>query len=162
MKISQWKLKELLSYDPFSGEFHWLKPVNKSMIGKRAGCINSTGRRQIQIGGVLYKEHRLAWLYMKGELPDRDIDHIDRNPLNNQIDNLRLVTKAQNSLNRGKPRTNNPAKGVRFNETKGKWRCYGTYQKRSIYIGYFEDLELAILVSEAFREKYHGEFCCQA
>ncbi len=161
MKISQLELKELLSYDPSSGEFYWIKPSNNRMVGKRAGSINSTGRRHIKIGDYFYKEHRLAWLYMHGSMPESDIDHIDRNPLNNRIQNLRLATKAQNSLNRGKPRTSNPAKGVRFVEAKGKWRCYGTYKKRSIHIGYFDDLELATLVSEVFREKFHGDYFSQ-
>lgn len=161
MPLSPLTLKDLMRYCPQTGVFIWVKPANSRMCGRRAGTVNSSGRRQIKIGDKFYKEHRLAWLYVYGEFPKGDLDHIDRNPLNNRISNLRLATKSQNSLNRGKPRhCSNPVKGVRFIAEKGKWRSYGNFQKKSVHIGYFDDLELAALVSSEFRDKYHGNFAC--
>ncbi len=162
MTISQQELKNILSYDPEMGQFTWINPSNKRMTGKRAGSVNSAGRRHIKIGSKYYKEHRLAWLYVHGYMPVEDIDHIDRNPLNNRIHNLRRATKTQNCYNREKPnRGRNPAKGVCLEPRSGNWVSYGSYQKKRIHIGTFESMELAALVSSEFREKYHGEFKCQ-
>lgn len=163
MTISQDELKNVLSYCPFRGEFTWINPSNNRMTGKRAGSVSSTGRRHIKIGNKFYKEHRLAWLYVYGVMPGMDIDHIDRNPLNNRIQNLRLATKTQNCYNREKPsRGHNSVKGVQFEPRSGNWVSYGSYQKKRIHIGTFESIELAELVSSEFREKYHGDFKCQA
>lgn len=152
----------MLSYDPDSGQFIWINPSSVRMTGKRAGTVNNLGRRQIKVKGKIYKEHRLAWLYVYGEFPALDIDHIDRNPLNNRIHNLRLATKTQNCYNREKPaRGYNPVKGVQFEPRSGNWVSYGSHQKKRIHIGTFENIELAELVSSEFREKYHGEFKCQ-
>lgn len=163
MPITQKEIKRLLHYDQGTGFFTWISPTNRGVkAGSRAGTINGAGYRQIGIRGKIYREHRLAWLYMHGEMPKTDIDHLDRNPLNNRIENLRLSTRTENQYNRKKPSGGkNPVKGVRFESKNGKWMVSGRAKKKTVWLGYFDDLELAELVISAFREKYHGPFSCQ-
>lgn len=100
--LTQQLLKEILHYDPKTGVFTWKhNPGNKNLTGRVAGC-NSKGYRVIGLLGVLYYEHRLAWLYVHGEWPVGQIDHRDTNRSSNRIKNLRDATVSQNQHNRTK------------------------------------------------------------
>ena len=77
-------------------------------IGKPAGCIDATtGYRSIMIKGKHYKAHRLIYQMFNEQwditdtTPDNSIDHADRDPRNNNIDNLRVATNSQNKANSG-------------------------------------------------------------
>lgn len=96
------RLRELLDYDPLTGVFTWRQRTsNRVVVGQVAGCVNKTlGRLTIRIDGELNYAYRLAWLYVHGEWPTMKIDHKDRDPLNNRLDNLRLADDQQNSQNR--------------------------------------------------------------
>ena len=59
---------------------------------KQAGYINSDGYRSITIDGREYFAHDLVWLYMTGELPKGEVEHINRNNDDNRWCNL--TTKA--------------------------------------------------------------------
>lgn len=162
MELKQHELKSRLHYDPSTGIFTWLSNARKDLRGKRAGTVNDQGRRHIGIKGKIYKEHRLAWLYVHGYMPVGEIDHIDRNQANNKISNLREVTRSQNLYNRPKPnRGNSPCKCVSYEPRGNKWVSYGSLNGRRVYLGSFSDLELADLVSQEFRDKHHGEFACK-
>lgn len=93
-----------------------------------------------------------------GYLP-KSVDHIDGDRTNNRIENLRSVTHAQNSLNRKTP-TNNKSgfKNVYWDKMFKKWVVNLNVNKKKIIIGKFDDLELAGLVAEEARDKYHGEY----
>jgi hypothetical protein len=97
------KVRDLLDYDPETGEFVWLKGKTS---GKVAGCVAKDGYWLIVINRRLYYAHRLAWLHVHGEWPHRHIDHRDGDRRNNRIDNLRPATVAENAQNRVAYRTN--------------------------------------------------------
>lgn len=83
--------------DIFSGRYHNQKNVSK---GDVAGGIGNSGYYQVRVSGRLTLVHRVIWELLNGEIPDgMFIDHIDQNKLNNDIQNLRLVTKAGNNRN---------------------------------------------------------------
>jgi hypothetical protein len=72
-------LKEVLDYEPTSGNFTWLKATNNRIkVGGVAGCINKVnGYRVIRINGRNYQAHRLAFLYIEGKFPTDDTDHVN-------------------------------------------------------------------------------------
>jgi hypothetical protein len=69
--------------------------------GTIAGWVRKDGYRIVPIQGRPYRNSHLVWLWYNGTLPDSnlEVDHIDRNPRNDNITNLRLATRSQNSGN---------------------------------------------------------------
>src|ERR1019366_3461065 len=94
------RLKELLSYDRNTGKFIRLKTRGPYVAGSVAGTVSDLGYRSIFIDGRIYKEHRLVWLYITDKWPAWEIDHINRDPSDNRIENLREATPSQNMPNR--------------------------------------------------------------
>ncbi len=95
--ISSSHLKELLDYDPATGDFIWKPrdPINAKVrswntlnAGKLAGSIQPNGRRYIGIGGKVIQASRLAWLYMTGSYPAHRIGHRDGDLANDAFSNL--------------------------------------------------------------------------
>jgi len=140
--ISQDRLKEVLSYDAGTGIFIWLQGVCK---GKIAGCTRRDKYVVIRLDWKLHLVHRLAWLYVHGEFPDFYIDHIDGNPNNNKISNLREATQSANMQNQRKLRKDSTSgyTGVSFDKRVGKWESYIQVEKKKIRLGHFNSLELA-------------------
>lgn len=96
------RLRELLSYDPETGEFRWRKGYSsRSRItaGSVAGSPDTKGYIIITIGCLRYKAHRLAWLYMEGQWPKGNLDHINHEPSDNRRNNLREATYSGNRVN---------------------------------------------------------------
>lgn len=96
---SQETLRGLFSYQ--EGEFRWLNSKGRAKAGSIAGSRRKRdGRNEIRINKVIYLASRLAWVYVHGEDPgELIVDHIDRNPKNDRIENLRLLTQEGNMQN---------------------------------------------------------------
>lgn len=153
-------LRELFEYDPTTGVFTRLvyrSPNAKP--GDIAGTPGKDGYVQIQIDGKLYKAHRLAWLYVKGEWPPHGVDHRDTIKSNNAWINLRAATPAQNAGNCG-PRTSNTSgyKGVCRIKKNGKWMAQIQIGGRFNFLGYFETAEQAHAAYCVAAELHFGEF----
>lgn len=99
-------------------------------------------------------------VYMHHLIAGKWHDHIDGNGLNNRRSNLRPATVAQNSRNTVRVRSpsNSGYRGVSASRTAGKWIAAVRVMYKSIYLGTFDDLELAAFVASEARIKYHGEF----
>jgi hypothetical protein len=146
--LTQERLKELLHYDQDTGVFTWLiSPRNNVKSGKQAGTYDRKGYLKILYKRKLYMGHWLAWLYVYGKFPDNEIDHINGNPSDNTILNLRDVTRKQNMENK-KVYSNSKSgySGVTWHSRDKKWNVrIGHYGKR-ISLGYFDNLSDAIAV----------------
>ena len=138
--ISQKELKNRLHYDKDNGVFTWIKPVRYGLIGKRAGMIRHTGYRSIVIRRQPYSAHRLAFLWMIGEFPDSDIDHINHIKDDNSYKNLRVVSRIENCRNASLS-TNNTSgvNGVSFHKVSQKWMAYINVDNKRNHLGLFED-----------------------
>lgn len=89
-----------------------------------------------------------------------EVDHIDGDPLNNARDNLRIVSRKANCLNRGKRSNGVSSKylGVTFNKEKGKYCVKIKHEGRNLFGGYFSDEKEAALKYNELASKYHGEY----
>jgi hypothetical protein len=128
--------------------------------GKEIGCWN-VGYRYATVLGRAYPVHHLVWLLNHGELPPDgyDIDHKDMDRSNNNVDNLRLATRSQNMLNMCCHKDSKTGiKGVSWRSDTKKWTVRVTVDGAYKSFGSYDDLELAELVAQEAREKYHGDF----
>ena len=145
--LTQDRLKELLSYDPKTGNFIWLKQIYNGVgVGDIAGSITLDGYRAIGIDSKIHQAHRLVWLYCYGYMPEYGIDHIDRNPLNNRIENLREVSNQCNQRNTGNWNTNKSGvKGVCWVMRENKWHAQIVVMGKQKNLGYYKDFNEAVL-----------------
>ncbi len=98
--LTQSRLKEVLSYDPETGVFVWIKVLNARVpLLSVAGSPQNRGYLCIGIDNKRYLSHRLAWLYVTGEFPKQYIDHANGIKTDNRFANLRDVSRFQNMQN---------------------------------------------------------------
>lgn len=156
--ITQEELKKVIHYDPESGVFTRLITTNaKAKVGDIAGSL-CKGYRIIRVLKSRIKAHRLAFLYMTGEIPDQ-VDHINGIKDDNRWCNLRPANNYQNQLNKPLGRNSTSGhKGVMWNKSRSNWVVRFKVQGRLKYIGSYYELESAVESSKRAREKYHGEF----
>jgi hypothetical protein len=114
MLLTAEKVRELLHYDPDTGIFTWRVNRSNAKAGAIAGSMDN-GYRLIKINGHKHLASRLAWLYMTGAWPERNIDHRDLGPSNDRWENLRLGDHSENAQNTHVRRNNKVGKkGVHF------------------------------------------------
>ncbi len=133
--LTQEHLKEILYYEPDSGLFTWLRGNKKIRMGAIAGTINNKGYIIIGINGRKYQAHRLAFLYINGEFPPDQVDHINRKRTDNRWSNIRHADRKINSHNRS---DNAAFIGVNWHKRKMKWMVYSPrINGRNSYLGCF-------------------------
>jgi hypothetical protein len=144
-ELCQKSLKQALKYDKYTGIFKRLSSYGPVKKGDIAGSRRSDGYEIIHIFGKPYYSHRLAWLYEYGYMPENAIDHINRNPSDNRIKNLREVSRICNSRNCKLFVTNSSGvKGVSWVKRMKKWGAYITINYKRKHIGFFNDFDEAV------------------
>jgi hypothetical protein len=159
--MDQATLKKLLHYDPETGVFRWATTRKSAPKWKQAGSTNKIGYVEIRLNYKLYLGHRLAWIYVHGGIPDgMVIDHINGNPSDNRILNLRLGTHAQNCQNRTKAQIDSKTGvlGVCFIEAKGKYFAQLKLKRKKVWSAYFDTVEEAHSAYVLEKRRRH-EFC---
>jgi hypothetical protein len=144
--------------------FSAVRRNNRSLKDKEAGSLCNNGYYQVSINGKLFMVHRVIFALHYGWLPE-EIDHIDRNRVNNYIENLRAADRKLNCKNRTLPDTINIPKyqtnqqsgyrGVyvdnRFIKSKKRYRAYILAAENSgvkINLGRFSTIEEAVNARE--------------
>jgi hypothetical protein len=158
---TQARVKELFNYDQETGLFTWrVSRSNRASVGAIAGYKCDRGYIWIGVDRVVYLAHRLAWLWMEGEMPV-EIDHEDTIKSNNRWDNLRKATRGQNNVNADAHKNSmTGVKGVTFIH-ENKDRPYHAYAYRDgvrYSFGYHATLEAAHAARFAGAKTVHGEF----
>ena len=155
--LTQDYVRSLLHYDADTGTFTWKsRRGGFAYAGALAGKLETYGYIRIRINKKLYLAHRLAWFYTHGVWPPNCIDHINRNPVDNRLANLRLATKAENAQNSSTRSTNSRGTpGVSWRNDVNKWRVYITKNYKQIHIGFFTKLDDAIKARLAAADTHH-------
>ena len=111
---------------------------------------------QTRIKGTMVKLHRYIMNISTSNLV---VDHINRNPLDNRKSNLRICSYKENSFNKS-IRVDNTSgiPGVSFHKTNKKWRAKIKYNNLTIHLGYFEDINEALINRRVAEEILFGEY----
>ena len=129
------------------GEWIWkITRNNRAIAGRVAGCVDkSHGYKEVRINRRRYYVHRLVWVYFNGDIPGcMSVDHINHQPSDNRIENLRAVSHATNHKNQ-RMRKNNTSgvNGVTFNKSRNVWIAQITVNGLNIKLGAFSNLRQA-------------------
>ena len=152
--LAQKEIKEILDYNPDTGEFRWLiSPSTNVSIGDIAGC-NKRGYISIRRNRKTYYAHRLAWVIMTGEWPEHQIDHINHNPSDNRWCNLREATNQENHKNQSlRKDSKSGVCGVIWRKKTQKWSAQIKIHKQ-IHLGVFTDKFEAICARKSAENKF--------
>jgi hypothetical protein len=156
-ELDQEKLKSLVSYDRETGVFRWTwiegAPLhrNRQFAGKRCGTIDKDGYLQITLIGHKYLAHRLAFMYINGAWPDKEIDHIDGVRNNNAFSNIRMVSRHENKRNMKQYENNSTGTcGVGWHKQRNKWRAYASDVTGKLrHLGLFDCFDDAVAARNA-------------
>lgn len=165
MPLTRERLLQVLDYDPATGAFVWkARPDKKPWTGKNAGKIagspHNGGYTAIAIDRKKYLAHRLAWLAVYGEWPDKFIDHRNLDKKDNRIGNLRLANFGESSAN-ASIRSDNTSghRGISFNKQRRRWDAYVHIDGVKWQFGSFKEKQLAIKEHARVAQQMFGEFC---
>lgn len=163
------RLRQLLRYDPETGKLFWRERTPEDFpAGRRhspavaAGMFNrryagseaftakmAYGHKQGVVEQVHMVAHRVVWAIVHGAWPAGQIDHIDGDPGNNRIANLRDVSAQVNQQNQRRPKNNRSGHmGVCWDSHHGKWRAAIGANGKLRTIGRFDSIEAA---AEAYK-----------
>lgn len=158
MELTAEIAREFLRYEPDTGKLFWRERDIKWFKGEnRAAAWNSRfsnteafititvkGYKRGSVFGKLYFAHRIIWLMLFGSWPTDQIDHINRVPSDNRIENLREADSKENGRNRKCSSTNKSGTiGVSWYKSSKTWQAQIKVDGRQIYLGRFEDLNAA-------------------
>ncbi|MBP9693184.1 MAG: HNH endonuclease [Alphaproteobacteria bacterium] len=168
MKTSYDYINSRINYDLNTGIFTWKsidakqrleKTWNARYAGKQTGYVRRNGYKFIIINKREYSCGQIAWLLVHKSWSEKEIDHINGDPLDNRILNLREATRSQNAINKGIQGNNSTGyKGVWKRRNSESWVAEIGFQGKHIKLGSFD---CPIKASEAYSKKakeLHKEF----
>lgn len=151
------EVRELFDYDPLTGVFRWKTPPTKRVSpGDIAGTAHNAGYWALSIRGKPVLAHRVAWFYVHGEWPSGDIDHINRDTIDNRLENLRVVSRSENNMNR-KRSASSGFKGVCLHKASGLWTANTKVKGVPVHLGYYKTAEEAGRAYDKFVEDTYGD-----
>lgn len=155
--LTQDFLKQILDYDPETGIFVWKRANKVRKVGDVAGGKMPGGYARVKIGQRHYLAHRLAWLWVYGKWPEHDIDHIDHNPSNNRIQNLRDVSRRANAQNQIHAQSDGSSGflGVSYRKDRNKYKASIVVDGKQKCLGHFKVAQDAYAAYVAAKRVMH-------
>ena len=142
--LTQERVRELFDYRE-DGSLIWKVSRGSVRAGDVAGTLREDGYRTTKLGMEKHRNHRLVFLWHHGYMPENQVDHVDRNPENNRIENLREVGQVCNSRNsRVRADNSSGVVGVSWNVRVGKWQAYVMITNKMRHLGYSSDFTEAV------------------
>jgi hypothetical protein len=123
------------------------KPDNTTGYKRIILTNNQRKKKQFYINRLVYYAFNSNWNIFDSST-DNFIDHINRNPTDNRISNLRNVTQQHNNFNKN-------CKGYSYNKQTKKYHAYIRLNGKQKYLGYFENEEEARQAYLEAKPKYH-------
>lgn len=148
-----------LAYEPGTGRLTRLKGSGRFAAGAEAGSVDDLGYRYVGICYRRFAAHRVAWLLATGNWPDGEIDHINGDPGDNRLANLRVVDRVTNMQNRHAAQINNRSSGllgVTWNKRARKWQSQIKVGAKMRYLGVFEEKAAAAAAYLAAKRSAHA------
>lgn len=137
-----------------TGDIGFIDTEDLSKFNKYFWGLNSQGYAHSRINGVLKRLH----LYLL-DFPNRTVDHINRNKLDNRKANLRLCEQRENTRNLSKKKNNTSGfPGVNLIKKSGKWKARIMVDRKGIHIGHYDTFEEAVEARKKAEIKYFGEY----
>ena len=157
--------KIILNGNNGKGKFALVDDENFEVLNKKKWHLSKLGYayNQIYVKGSGRKNQKSIGTYMHRLIMEPsqnlDIDHINGDKLDNQRNNLRIVTMSQNLMN-SKIRIDNRSgfKGVQWHKQTKSWRARIRVNNKSISLGLFKNLIEAALAYNNAAIRYFGEF----
>lgn len=153
------QLRAALSYNPETGDLIWRcnRRGSSARVGAIAGYRKSTGYITVCVDGEHVYAHRIAWMLTHGPIqPRMEIDHVDHDPANNRLDNLRLVTAHGNKANQSRSsRNTSGVTGVYWARHAKAWAAQIKAHGMVRSLGYFKTVEAAAAARKT-AEREHG------
>jgi hypothetical protein len=161
--ITQTELHEIVIYDKETGVFTNKIIRPPCFVGKVLGTKDTKGYLKIGIKNKVYSAHKLAWLYVYGELPKNQIDHINGVKDDNRISNLRDIPSQWNTQNQHKAPKNSKTGflGVSWSTQKNKFRSCITVDGLQKHIGFFDKAQDAAVAYQLAKQKFHPGYANQ-
>lgn len=140
--LTQAFVQQALAYDPETGVFTWRASKRGSVkAGDSAGFTRSDGYIRIKVGQQAAWAHRLAWLYVYGVWPTHQIDHINGDPSDNRIANLRDVLpriNMQNERHGRRRKCGGSLIGAHWSKVWSRWKSSINSGGRAVHLGWFD------------------------
>ena len=149
---SQDKLQSLYNYNPETGVVTRKTSAGGHHIGSPVGYLRPDGYYNVAIDRKHYKLHRVIWMLVYGQDPGPlDVDHINVNPSDNRLCNLRLDDRSLNKANHGGYSNNSSGfNGVSWCPSRSRWVATANDGKKTKFLGRFITIEEAVEARRAW------------
>lgn len=151
------RLRGLINYDPDTGTLTRAVATQRTPAGAVIGDKRPDGYIRVCVDRDAHQAHRIAWLWMCGEWPSGEIDHIDGDRANNRWSNLRCVSRSVNQQNERKARAGNLSGrlGVTLIRRTGRFFASIRVNGRIMGLGLFDNADDAHAAYLAAKRKLH-------
>ena len=128
--------RELFEYNPDTGIVtRRTRTSRRAKVGQTVGSLKPTGHLGTTYRGRAYLVHRIVWLMSTGDWPKHVIDHINGNPGDNRLVNLRDVPQRNNCENTKRANSNTTTGLLGVSRLNGKFHASIGVARKKIHLG---------------------------